>query len=200
MRLEILHVPNTQKPQYCLNLFCPNSRFVHCSFMFVFTRAIHAVSRMVYRMELVRSNALIVKVTYTKFHEILSNPWKDICDRLHKKCEVIPVLNFMSRHKYVWRMEMQLLHSRLNSVVSGGRFSASRYGRFNSLWDKKISVALFRERTIPTAPLSLVSTTEELLRRESIDCGLESREYGRRDPSLWPRDTFYQQKSALFGG
>jgi hypothetical protein len=27
--------------------------------------------------------------------------------------------------------------------------------------------------------------------------GLESREYGRRDPSRWPRDTFYQQKLAL---
>jgi hypothetical protein len=31
-------------------------------------------------------------------------------------------------------------------------------------------------------PLSLVSTTEELLGRESSDSGLESREYGRRDP------------------
>jgi hypothetical protein len=42
-------------------------------------------------------------------------------------------------------------------------------------------------------PLSLVSTTEELLgkRRGS---GLESREYGRRDPSRWSRDTLYQQK------
>jgi hypothetical protein len=33
-------------------------------------------------------------------------------------------------------------------------------------------------------PLSLVSTTEELL---------ENREHGRRDPSRWPRDTLYQQ-------
>jgi hypothetical protein len=32
-------------------------------------------------------------------------------------------------------------------------------------------------------PLSLVSTTEELLQRKSSDSGLESREYGRRDPS-----------------
>jgi hypothetical protein len=32
-------------------------------------------------------------------------------------------------------------------------------------------------------PLTLVSTIEELLERESSGFGLESREYGRRDPS-----------------
>jgi hypothetical protein len=32
-------------------------------------------------------------------------------------------------------------------------------------------------------PLSLVSTTEELLGRNSSCAGLERREYGRRDPS-----------------
>jgi hypothetical protein len=37
-------------------------------------------------------------------------------------------------------------------------------------------------------PLSLVSTTEELL---------EIWEYGRRDPSGWPRGTLYPQKLAL---
>jgi hypothetical protein len=31
-------------------------------------------------------------------------------------------------------------------------------------------------------PLSLVSTTEELLERESSGSGLESREYGRKNP------------------
>jgi hypothetical protein len=31
-------------------------------------------------------------------------------------------------------------------------------------------------------PLSLVSTTEELLERKSRGSGLEIREYGRRDP------------------
>jgi hypothetical protein len=43
-------------------------------------------------------------------------------------------------------------------------------------------------------PLSLVSTTEELLGRNSSGSGLESREYGRRDSLRWPRDTRYQQK------
>jgi hypothetical protein len=32
-------------------------------------------------------------------------------------------------------------------------------------------------------PLSLVTTIEELLGRKSSDSGLETREYGRRDPS-----------------
>jgi hypothetical protein len=45
--------------------------------------------------------------------------------------------------------------------------------------------------------LSLVSTIEELLERKSSGSGLESREYGRRDPSLWPRGTLYPQKLAL---
>jgi hypothetical protein len=46
-------------------------------------------------------------------------------------------------------------------------------------------------------PLSLVRTTEELLGRKSNDFGLESREYGRRNPSRLPRDTFHPQKLAL---
>jgi hypothetical protein len=46
-------------------------------------------------------------------------------------------------------------------------------------------------------PLSLVSTTEELLGRESSASGLEIREYGRRDPSRWPRGTLYPQKLTL---
>jgi hypothetical protein len=43
--------------------------------------------------------------------------------------------------------------------------------------------------------LSLVSITEELLRRKSSGPGLENREYGRRDPS--PRGTLYPQKVGL---
>jgi hypothetical protein len=43
-------------------------------------------------------------------------------------------------------------------------------------------------------PLSLVSTTEELLGRNSSRSGLESREYGRRDSLRWPRGTLYPQK------
>jgi hypothetical protein len=46
-------------------------------------------------------------------------------------------------------------------------------------------------------PLSRVSTTEELLGRNSSGSGLESREYGRGDPLRRPRDTIYPQKLAL---
>jgi hypothetical protein len=37
------------------------------------------------------------------------------------------------------------------------------------------------------------STTEELLGRNSSGSGLESRDYGRKDPSRWPRDILYPQ-------
>jgi hypothetical protein len=47
-------------------------------------------------------------------------------------------------------------------------------------------------------PLNHMSTTEELLERESSGSGLKIREYGRRDPSRWPRGNLYPQKLALF--
>jgi hypothetical protein len=48
-------------------------------------------------------------------------------------------------------------------------------------------------------PLSLVSTIEKLqvLESKSSGSGLESREYGRRDKSRWPRGTLYLQTLAL---
>jgi hypothetical protein len=59
--------------------------------------------------------------------------------------------------------------------------------RFPALPEKKV-VGLER------GPLSLVSTIEELLERKSSGSGLENREYGRKDPSRWPRGTLYPQK------
>jgi hypothetical protein len=46
-------------------------------------------------------------------------------------------------------------------------------------------------------PLSLVSTTEELLGRKSSGSGPENREYCGRDLSGLPRGTLYPQKLAL---
>jgi hypothetical protein len=43
-------------------------------------------------------------------------------------------------------------------------------------------------------PLSHVSTTEEMLGRNSSGSGLEIREYGRRDSSRCARGTLYPQK------
>jgi hypothetical protein len=51
--------------------------------------------------------------------------------------------------------------------------------------------------SLERGPLSLVSKTEELLERKNSGSGLESREYGRRGPSDWPRITIYPQKLAL---
>jgi hypothetical protein len=47
------------------------------------------------------------------------------------------------------------------------------------------------------SPLNLVSTIEELLERKSTASGLQSREYGRRDPLRRPRDTLCPQKLTL---
>jgi hypothetical protein len=46
-------------------------------------------------------------------------------------------------------------------------------------------------------PLSLVSTTEELLDRKVAAPCLENREYGHRDPSCLPRGTLYPQKLVI---
>jgi hypothetical protein len=46
-------------------------------------------------------------------------------------------------------------------------------------------------------PLSLMSTIEELLGRNSSGSGLENREYGRGDPLRWPRGILYRQKLTL---
>jgi hypothetical protein len=46
-------------------------------------------------------------------------------------------------------------------------------------------------------PLSLVSTTEELLGRKGSGSGPESREYGRGDPSRRQSGTLYPQTLAL---
>jgi hypothetical protein len=46
-------------------------------------------------------------------------------------------------------------------------------------------------------PPSLVSTTEELLGRNSSGSGLENQEYGLGDLLRWPRNTLYPQKLAL---
>jgi hypothetical protein len=46
-------------------------------------------------------------------------------------------------------------------------------------------------------PLSLESRIEELLERKNSGSGLESREYGRKNPPRWSRGNLYPQKLAL---
>jgi hypothetical protein len=47
------------------------------------------------------------------------------------------------------------------------------------------------------SPLSLVSTTEELLERKSRSSGLENRDYSRRNPSRSQRGTLFPQTLLL---
>jgi hypothetical protein len=54
-------------------------------------------------------------------------------------------------------------------------------------------ILYFRKR-LDICPLSIVSTTEELLGRKSSGSGPERREYGHKDPSRWPRSTLYTQE------
>jgi hypothetical protein len=68
-----------------------------------------------------------------------------------------------------------------------------QWSGFDSLRDRNFWEVVGLER----GPLSLVSTTEELLERKGSCSGLESREYGHRDQSHWPRFTLYLQKLAL---
>jgi hypothetical protein len=63
----------------------------------------------------------------------------------------------------------------------------SRYSGF----DSRRYQAFWEVVCLERGPLSLMSTTEELLVRTSSGFGLENREYCRRDQSRRPRDTLY---------
>jgi hypothetical protein len=69
----------------------------------------------------------------------------------------------------------------------------SRYPGFDSRRDKIFWEVVGLER----GPLSLVSTTEEILGRNGSSYGLENREYGSGDPLRWPRNTLYLRKLVL---
>jgi hypothetical protein len=69
----------------------------------------------------------------------------------------------------------------------------SRGRGFDSRHYQIIRVVVDLER----GPLSLVSTTEELLGRHNSGFGLENRKYGRGDPLRGLHDALYPQKMAL---
>jgi hypothetical protein len=64
-------------------------------------------------------------------------------------------------------------------------------------WDRFPALPGFRSSTSKRGTLSLVSTTEELLGRNSSGSGLENWEYGSNDPPRWTRAISHPQKLAL---
>jgi hypothetical protein len=67
----------------------------------------------------------------------------------------------------------------------------------SSGFDSQSYQILWEAVDLERGPLSLVSTTEEVLERKSSGSCLESREYDRRDPLPWPRGILYPQKLVL---
>jgi hypothetical protein len=80
-------------------------------------------------------------------------------------------------------LRIQSLLNFINQIYSGHVIRVSGYSSGGPGFDSR---ALQRKKKVvglERGPLSLVSTTEELLGRNSSRSGLESREYGRRDLS-----------------
>jgi hypothetical protein len=76
----------------------------------------------------------------------------------------------LAQDRYLWDRLCGLL-VRVPGYRSRGLGSISGATRFPK-----------KQYTLERGPLSLVSTTEELLERKSNGSGLETRDYGRRDP------------------
>jgi hypothetical protein len=140
----------------------------------------------------VRFFLCLVKLHGMEFHAFLTSTacWSGSCGKVENLCRKLNP-NFSSR--------IPLSFTTINYVYCGIILADCLWGLvvgvpgyrsggpwFDSRHYKKI-VGLERN------PLSLVSTTEELLGSNSSSFGLESREYDRRDSSRWPRGTLYPQ-------
>jgi hypothetical protein len=90
---------------------------------------------------------------------------------------------------------LQINYSKIVTLWSSGQSSWLQIQRFG--FDSRRYQIFRAVVSLERGPLSLVSTTEELLGRTSSGSGLESREYGRRDRCCWPRGTIYPQTLAL---
>jgi hypothetical protein len=64
-------------------------------------------------------------------------------------------------------------------------------------FDSRCYLIFWEVVSLERSQSSLLSTLEGLLEWKCSDSGLESRKYGRRDPSRWPCGTLYPQKLAL---
>jgi hypothetical protein len=91
---------------------------------------------------------------------------------------------------YIWYVEESRPHLWSSGQSTCLQIQRSRFDsrRYQIFWEV---VGLER------GPLSLMSTTEELLGRKSCGFVLGNWDYDRRDPPRWPRDILYLQKLAL---
>jgi hypothetical protein len=78
---------------------------------------------------------------------------------------------------------------------SSGQSSWLQIQRFG--FDSRRYKIFWEALSLERGPLSLVSTIEELLGRNSNSSVLENGEYGRGDQLPWPRDTLYPQNLEL---
>jgi hypothetical protein len=82
--------------------------------------------------------------------------------------------------------------------VEKSRLPQSSWLQVHRSWfDSRRHHIFWRVVGLERGKLILLSTIEELLERKSRSSGLETREYGRRDPSRWPRGSLYPQRLAL---
>jgi hypothetical protein len=97
-------------------------------------------------------------------------------------------------YDFVWNFDNSILSQR-PSLWSSRQSSWLQIQR--SGFDSRRYQILWEVVGLERGPLSLVSTTEELLERKSSGSAVESRYYGSTDPSRWPRGNLYPQTLAL---
>jgi hypothetical protein len=121
----------------------------------------------------------------------LSNNLYQIClkrNRLSDNSESCHCSNkaLLHKHKYVHRRNLKRPPLWSSGQSSWLQIQRSGFGsrHYQIFWEVE---------GLERGPLSLMSTIRELLGGKSSDFGLESQEYGRREPSRWPRDTLYPQ-------
>jgi hypothetical protein len=108
----------------------------------------------------------------------------------------VPIKNPMHNQvSYIWRSNTDPVPYQRPPLWSSGQSSWLQIQRSGS--DSRRYQIFWEVVGLERGPLSLLSTTEELLRRKSSGSGLESRKCGRSDPSRWPPGNLYPQKLAL---
>jgi hypothetical protein len=128
-----------------------------------------------------RSNRLYTNRQVLKFICVQLSPHRGLQKQLlHPWYKIIPLEK--SRISFATLLSRPPLWSTGQSSwlqIQSSGFDSRRYQIFWEVVD------------LERGPLSLVSTTVELLERKSRDSGLENRDYGSRDPSSWPHATIY---------